>query len=198
MKVFHKFTITFILLVTFLAITLSVSTHAQDKCGCGPCYPAPCAEVDKCACRTCCSTDAKDLVNYEYGSGCVSRYASLDTDMSVYEVGEKVEIIFSNPKDCDFEFNRIYIQQLQSSRGGMPIIETIFALEDPQMIEPGTRWTWSWNQRDSGGNQVSLGRFMVIIETRCSETYRALFRVVQVCRPICPTECCCVCCPCDP
>lgn len=136
----------------------------------------------KCGCRPCGTT----------------RYVDLDTGKYIYQFGEEVEFIFSNPKDYHLEFTRVYILQLHSYTGGVPVVDTIFEYEFPNTISPGTRWTLTWDQTDSQRYQVTPGRFMLVIETRYCGIYRAIFRIAKPCCYQYDSCCCCECYPCDP
>lgn len=203
MKVYHKLLTTFIILAAFLSFTLLGPTHAQDKCGVRPHCPPPCDGT--CSCHCCgCETSYPSTTCDRYTTRCECqtvqgpRYADLDTNMSVYKVGEKVEIIFRNPEDHDFKFSKVYVQQLAYNQWETPRVVTVFERENPQSVEPGTRWTWIWNQKDCTENQVAKGRFMAVIVTEKCESYRALFRIGQLCSPSGPTLCSCYSDICDP
>lgn len=199
MKAYHKYLITFVILAVLLSATLLGLADTQDKCGVRPHCPPPCDGT--CSCHCCgCETSYTTCDRYSTRCECQTvpepRYADLDTNKSVYEVGEGVEIIFRNPEDHDFNFSRIYVQHLRYDNWGIPEVVTVFERQDPQSIEPGTRWTW--NQKDCTENQVAKGRFMAVIVTEKCESYRALFRVGKLCSPSGPTLCCCYSDVCDP
>lgn len=201
MKAYHRHLIIIVILAVFLSASLLGLADTQNKCGVRPHCPPPCDGT--CSCN-CCECEASYTTCDRYSARCEcqtvqeSRYADLDTNKSVYEVGEKVEIIFLNPEDYHFEFSRVYVKQLRYDNWGIPEVVTVFERSDPQSVEPGARWTWTWDQKDCTGNQISKGRFMVVIETKRCETYGALFRVGQLCSPSGPTLCCCYSDVCDP
>ncbi len=152
--------------VLILAALLLVSLFGASvsaQCGCNPCGN----------CNPCCP----------------DRSSALSTAKATYQLGEEVTFSFSNPQDYDVVFENIYIQRWQPLwYAGNVVYSREFVDFDIQAI-PGTSWTWTWDQKSSWGNQVSAGRYRMVIETLCCGTYQVSFEIAQGCPEPCGQPC---------
>ncbi|MBS3791732.1 MAG: hypothetical protein V5A77_00020 [Candidatus Bipolaricaulota bacterium] len=118
---------------------------------------------------------------------CCGRWSTkLDTGCSRYETGEEVMVNFSNCRDCDINFRRLYIERSDRCCGGN---EIVFSHHFEGGFDPGRNWSWGWNQLDADGNVVEPGRYTVVVETECCGTLKAGFTVYES-RDCCQSSCC--------
>ncbi len=111
---------------------------------------------------------------------------NLNTDHKHYETGEEVGVDFSNCRDCDIVFEKLYVKRADRCCGKG---EIVYSQEFEMGYQPGKSWSWIWDQRNMSGNFVEPGRYAVMIETECCGKLSANFTVYEK-RDRCKTSCC--------
>jgi len=115
---------------------------------------------------------------------CPPRYTSFRPSTDIYDEGETVKLTLYGLND-EYKMERIEIE------GVGPRGEVVYSEEINQNITPAvSKWSWSWNQIGSSGEQVETGHYFAILETQCCGYYRTDFRIQRKVRiPRC--SCCC-------
>ncbi|MFB6215817.1 MAG: hypothetical protein ABEJ72_02455, partial [Candidatus Aenigmatarchaeota archaeon] len=97
-----------------------------------------------------------------------------------------VTVNFSNCRDCDINFKKLYIERRDRCCGDN---EIVFSRKFEGRFDPGKDWSWSWDQSDASGNLVKPGRYTVAVETDCCGTLKAGFTVYES-GDRCRSSCC--------
>lgn len=91
----------------------------------------------------------------------LSELADIESDKERYNKGEKIDIITTN-----IDENTIIIENPSFTinlNSGFGRFREIFSksFDNSIELEPGENFTWSWDQKDVNGNQVSFGGYIV-------------------------------------
>jgi len=100
--------------------------------------------------------------------------ASLKTDKPIYQLGETVNIIFSN--NCAetillFDFDFVILDSSNNaifSPGPLPNVIS---------VQPGTSRSWVWNQQDNAGQQAKAGIYTIELHTLNAGWYSTSFEI---------------------
>jgi hypothetical protein len=88
----------------------------------------------------------------------------LSTDKHVYAEGEPVEFWLHNADGESVMLRNSAPWIILSMKHGMSIVYTPVALQAVREVAPGETVSWTWNQRNNGGEQVEPGLYAVILE----------------------------------
>lgn len=100
---------------------------------------------------------------------------TLATDRSSYAQGETVQIIFRNTGTVAIHLPNTAPWVIKDAWGRVAFAPA--AAQVITIVNPGETRTWTWDQRDSAGNQVPAGSYTVEFRTQNAGTFTAQFTI---------------------
>ena len=121
-------------------------------------------------------------VSYKITFEIVELFAPVPSDMvkvnqEEYQPGESIEITFTNNSQGTITFPADPPWVIKDSQGR--IIFSPSTQDIAVEIKPGEKKTWTWDQKDEGGNQVLPGTYTVEFSTIEKTTYTTTFDIEE-------------------